>query len=122
MELLWAVNGDANEPMVLREEIAPLIRQQRAVGLDDIGYLPSARVFALQLKRFFVERQWPHQRLAPMPGKQHLRHGLGFNVLTREPLKHFLRHDMALGLVVEILLLQIITVFAPEVTGSANRL
>mgnify|MGYP001501797185 CR=1 FL=1 len=64
MKFLWSVDGDAHEPVVLAQEAAPLVVEQRAVGLYRVGDTPTRAVLALQLHRFSVERQWAQQRLA----------------------------------------------------------
>ena len=98
MELLGPVYGDTHQPVVLLEEPAPFIGQQRAVGLYAVVYGASVGIFLLQLHGTFVERERTHQRLSAMPGEQNLGHGLRVDVLLDELFQQFLAHHM-LGVV-----------------------
>ena len=66
------VDADADEILVLLEELAPLIREQRPIGLDRVleshALLPVA---LLHLNRSAVEVEAHQRRLASLPGDGH---------------------------------------------------
>lgn len=49
--LLRSVDGNAYQPMVLCKELAPLVGEESAVGLDDIVYLFAVGVLLLKRQR-----------------------------------------------------------------------
>ena len=57
MEGLWAVDGEPYEEMVFGKELAPLVVEQRAVGLQAVADLPPLCVTFLQLDGFPIEVQ-----------------------------------------------------------------
>ena len=84
MKLLRTINRDTHQPVILFKEAAPLIGEQRTVGLDGVVDGAAGCILLLQLHHPFVKREGTHQRLTAMPGKEHLRHGLRLNVLLNE--------------------------------------
>ena len=94
VKLLRPVDGDADEPVVLTKKLAPLVGEQRAVGLqavvDDVA---SVGIGLLQLQHTLVETQRTHQRLATVPSEEHLRLRLGLNILTNIGLKGTVVHQ-----------------------------
>ena len=115
VEGLWTVDGDAHEEIVFAEETAPLVVEQRAIGLDAVGDGASAAVDALQLQSAAIEVDGAQERFAPMPGEQHLRHGLGFHVLADELLQELVAHGVARSRLVEPSFLKIVTIRTPQV-------
>ena len=115
VELLRAVDGDAHQPVVLLEEPAPLVGEQRAVGLDAVVDGASAGIFLLQLHGPLVERQGAHQRLSAVPGEEHLRHGLRLDVFFDELLQQLLAHHVLGIVLVEFGLFQVVTIVACQV-------
>ena len=137
VKLLGAVDGEADEPVVLVEELTPLVGEQGAVGLEAVVNLSSAGVAALQLQHFLVEAERAHQRLATVPGEKHLRLCLRFDILLDERLQRGVTHQRVgliglmglislIGLIGPIIVqcsfLQIIAVLAGEVADAAYRL
>ena len=103
MKLLRTIDRDPHQPIILLEEAAPLISQQRAVGLNGVVNGSARPILLLQFNHPFVERKGPHQRLSPMPGEKHLRHGLRFNILLDEKFEQLITHrELARGLAVLI--------------------
>ena len=84
MKLLRAVYRNSHKKIILLEETAPVIIQQRPVCLDAVVDLASAAIPALQFERFFVETDRTHQRFTPVPGKENLRHRLTFQIFFDE--------------------------------------
>ena len=117
--LLRSVDGNAYQPMVLCKELAPLVGEESAVGLDDIVYLFAVGILLLKRQRLPVEVDGTHQRLASVPGKEHLGHGLCLDVLPGELLQHLISHQMSGSVLVKMVLFQIITVFASQVAMGA---
>lgn len=76
MELLRPVYGDTHQPVVLLEEPAPFVGEQRAVGLYTVVDGASVGVFPLQFHGSFVERERTHQCLSAVPSEQYLGHSL----------------------------------------------
>ena len=103
----------------LSKELAPLVGEEGAVGLDDIVYLFAVGILLLKCQRLFVEVDGTHQRLASMPGKEYLGHGLCLDVLPGELLQHLIGHQMSGSVLVKMVLFQIITVFASQVAMGA---
>ena len=124
MELLWAINADADEPVVLPKEGAPLIGQQGAVGLQAVVDETSTSVLALEGKYALVKTQRTHQRLATMPREQDLRLRLGFDILSDEGLQGLFAHAktfLSFG-GVDIAFLQIVAIVTSEVAEAADGL
>ena len=94
MELLRSVYGDAHQPIVFLEEVAPLIGQKRAVRLDAIINGASVGILLLQLHGPFVERKGTHQRFSAVPGEEHLGHGLRVDIFLDELFQQFLAHHV----------------------------
>ena len=94
VKLLRPVYRDAYQPVVFAEELAPLVGQQRSVGLDAVVDGASAGVTPLQLHGFLVEGEGAHQRFAPVPGEQYRRQGLGLDVLAHELFQQFVAHHV----------------------------
>ena len=91
--------------MILLEELAPLIRNQRTIGLDTIIDLMPPGIPPFQLERMFVKGYRAHECLSTMPCKQHLRHRLCLDVLLDEPFQEILRDHMVLSMVIQLVLL-----------------
>jgi len=79
-----AVYRYAHEPAVVAEECAPLIVEQRAVGLYGIFDSASGAVLALQLDYAPVEILGAQQRLAAVPREYYLRRGLCVYIVADE--------------------------------------
>ena len=121
VELLRSVDGDAHQPVVLLEEPAPLVGEQGAVGLDAVVYGPSVGILLLQLHRTLVEGEGAHQRLAAVPGEQHLRHRLRVDVLFDELFQQFFAHHVLGILPVEFCLLQVVAIITGKVAYRSYR-
>ena len=71
MEGGWAVQTDANKKVVVMQELGPFIRQQDAIGLEDVADGGRRRLqFVLDSNGRLVEIK-PHQRrFAALPGER----------------------------------------------------
>ena len=87
-----AVDAYAYEEALVAEEAAPLVGEQRAVGLQAVVYVAPPCVAALQLQSAAVERHGAQQRLAPVPGEEHLPPGLRLDVLAGEGVEQRVVH------------------------------
>ena len=122
VKLLRTVYTHAHQPVVLAEELAPLIGQQGAVCLYGIGYHAAPGVLALQLQSPLVEGERAHERLSAVPGKEHFVHGLRLDILLGEALEQPVAHHVARLLVVQMGFLEIVTVRASQVAVGPDGL
>ena len=122
VEFLRAVDGNTYQPVVLLEELAPLVGKHCSVGLYAVVDGASVGIFLLQLHGPFVERQGAHQRLSAVPGEEHLRHGLRVDVLFDELLQQFLAHHVLGVLPVQLGLLQVVAIVACQVAYGSYGL
>ena len=68
MEVFRAIDGDADEKIVLFEEMRPLLGNQGAVGLDGMtNLLGGATILFAQLNEAFKEREAAQSRFAALP-------------------------------------------------------
>ena len=68
---------------MLLEECAPIVIYKRAVGLEGVADGHARRAVLLLKGHGLAEEIQPHEgRLAALPGKGHLGHALGGNVLA----------------------------------------
>lgn len=95
MDGLRAVDGHAHKKSVVVEELCPFIRDERSVRLDAIVDIVCPGIFPLQLERMLIERDGSEQRLATMPGEEHILLDLCLDITAGEQFQ---------GLVVHILL------------------
>ena len=84
---LRTVDGEAHEEAVGGQELTPLVGKQQAVGLQAVVYLATTGIAPLQVERPPIEAEGAQQRLAAMPGEEHLRHSLCLYVLAGEGLQ-----------------------------------
>ena len=122
VKLLRSIYRDPHEPVVLLKEAAPLVSEQCAVGLQGVVDGAATGILALQLHHPLVEGERPHQRLAAVPGEEHLRHGLRLDVLLDEAFEQLVAHREAprgFLVSVEVALLKVIAVGAGQVTDRA---
>jgi hypothetical protein len=116
-----AVEGDADEEIVIVKKTTPVIGQEGAVRLDAVGNEEASAVFLLKFEGAAVETEGAKEGFAAMPGKEGLGLGLGLEVLLDKNFEEFFAHNAAGG-GIEILFVQIITVSATEIAGGADRL
>ena len=123
VDFLGPVEAQAHQPVALRQEAAPLVVQQRAIGLQRVTDPHIAGLHSLEFDGPAVEVQ-PHQcRLAPLPTELDRPGGrLGGDVLANVGLEHLIRHASRLAVVEQRLLLQIEAVVAPQIAGRADGL
>ena len=76
MKLLWSVDGNSYQPVVVVKEPAPFIGEHCSVRLNTVVDGTSASIFLLQFHSLFIERKRAHQCFSPVPGEKHLWHGL----------------------------------------------
>ena len=84
------------------QEIAPLLGEQRAIGLDTIVNDMVSRIFTLQADCMTIERERTQHRLTAMPREQHLALRLHGDVLPGELLEEFITHLMMLHILIEL--------------------
>ena len=113
MKLLRSVNGHTHKKVVVFEKLAPLVCEQRAVGLYAVVDLSSASVDALQLQCSLVERDGAHEGLTSVPCEEHLWCGLCLNIFFYKLFEQLVRDDMVLTLLIELVFFKIIAIFAP---------
>lgn len=103
------------------EELAPLVIQQHAVGLQRIDDAHARRAIFLLITDSLPEEVQPHQhRFAALPGEGDFRDMLCFNVLTGIFLKKRLGHaKIAAG--VQAFFREEVTVFAVEIADRPTR-
>ena len=104
------------------QEFAPLVVEQRAIGLESVFHAHARPlVLLLELDRLLEEVQ-PHQRrLAPLPGERDLRDLLRFDILPGVLFEHRLGHA-ELAVRVHELLAQKVAVVAVQVADRPARL
>ena len=122
MEWLRPVDADANEVVVLLQELAPLVREQRAVRLNGVlERHPRLAVPLLDLDRSAEEVKAHQCRLAALPRDRHHRRGVGVDQLPDVALEHLVRHVETTAFV-QLLLVQEEAVRTAEVADRAGRL
>ena len=102
VHLLRAVDADAHEPALVVEELAPFVRQQRAVGLYDVRYALAPAIVSLQPYRLAVEVEGTQHGLASVPGEEDVGSLLQLYVV---------RHDW-LPVAQQVLFLKIVAILA----------
>lgn len=122
VEFLWAVDGDAHQPLFIVEEAAPLVRQQRAVGLQRILHPSAPCVLLLQPDSLLVERQRAHQCLPAVPGEEHVRSGLAVHVFPDEAFQQFVAHHVFGVVGIKLALFRVIAIGAGQVAQGTGRL
>ena len=122
VQVFRAVDGEPDEEIVFREEFAPLVVEQGAVGLECGADLLAVGVFLLEFNDFAEVAHAEQGGLAALEGEAHFLSGLGGYVVADEGLEAFLRHLPLLVPGIELLLLQVEAVFAIEVADRPDRL
>ena len=122
VELLGAVDTHPHQPVVLLEEPAPAVGEQRAVGLNAVLDDAAASVLCLQLHHLLVKIERAHQRFASVPGEENMVAGLALDILFDEFLQQALAHDVTGGVVVEFRFLGIVAVGTSQVADRSHRL
>jgi len=123
VQVLRAVEAQADVEALRLEEARPVLVEQHAVGLQVVlDALAGLAVAVLQRDHLLEERQ-PHDRgLAALPGEHHLVAGLRLDVLA-DVLLEQIGGDARVGLMAEQLgLVQIEAVRAVEVAQGPGRL
>ena len=97
VQMLGAVNREADKKVFFMEKLAPAVVQQYAVGLEIVLAPHMGRaVLLLQLDDFPEEIESEEGRFAALPGKDHLFVVLTFKVLADECLEHLVGYAPAL--------------------------
>ena len=117
VQLAGAVDAQADEHIVFRQEGRPLIVEKRTVGLDGALDLPAlGQGVAFDVERASEEVQ-PHERgLATLPRQGHERHALRVDGLANERLGDLIGHALVAARV-ERRLLEKEAVVAAQVTA-----
>lgn len=93
-----AVDAQTNEKVLLAQELAPFVVEQRAVGLQRVVNLLPAGVLPLKRNGLAKEIDAEQRRLASLPGKADLGHVLPVDVLPDVRFENVVGHTPA-GLV-----------------------
>ncbi len=122
VQLARPVDAQAHQELVLGEERAPRVVEQRAVRLQIVrDRAPGRQVLRLQLDHALEEWQ-PHQRRLPaVPGEDDLTRVLRRDVLDDEPLEDLVG-DAPRLLLEQLFLAEVVAIRAVEVTERADRL
>lgn len=122
VHLFGAIDGDAHQKVVVGQKSAPVIGEQRAVGLQGIVDVLAGCVLLLQRQRLLVERPRAHQRFAAVPGEKHVVAGLNGDVIVDIPLERLVAHLLFGRLRVEFLFFEVVTIGTVQVAGRTGRL
>ena len=122
VHLARPVDADAHKEALIAEETAPLVGEQRAVGLQAVVYVAAAGIAPLQRQRPAVKRQRAQQGLAAVPREEHVGRRLGLDVLPGEALEHSVVDGLATATGIQRLLLGVVTVAAMQVATRPGRL
>jgi len=116
------VHAEADEEVVLLEELRPVVVEQHSVGLEAVVDAHAGLFVLLLVTDGLAEEVEAHQgRLAALPGEGHFGHLLRLNVLPRVFLQQGRVHaEVAAG--VEAFLGEEVTVLAVEVADGAAGL
>lgn len=97
VKLLRSVDADTDKEVVLAKELAPLVGEQGAIGLQAVVDEATVGVLTLELEGTLIETDGTHQRLAAMPGEENLRLGLRLDVLPDECFQGLVGHHAIRG-------------------------
>ena len=118
---LWgAVDAQADEEVIFDKELAPLVVEQGAVGLDGVGDFFAVGVFFLQFDGFAEEGDAEKGGLAALPGEGDFGDVLVGDVLTDERVEDFVAHPEFFVGGEEFFFFEIEAVFAVEIAQGAN--
>ncbi len=121
VNVFGTVKRDAHQKIVRREQVAPRLVNQRAVGLKGVLDAFAVGVFPLELHGPAVEIDAQQQRFAAVPAELDRIDFVGADVLFDVKFQQFVAHH---GLPAAVLhrLVEVIAVVAIEVAGRAGRL
>ena len=93
VQLARAVHTQADQKVVLLEEAAPVVIQQKAVGLEGVfDRLAGLAVLLDQLDRMLKKFKFHQRRLAALPGHRDVGHAVRFEQLADVGLERGRRH------------------------------
>ena len=121
VDVLRAIQRDAQQEVIFFEKARPLARDECAVGLQAVVDLFAICVDLLELHRPAVEVEAHHQRLAAVPDELHLRDVVGGDVVADDALEHRVAHP-GLAAAVDLRLVEVVAVGAVEVAQGARGL
>ncbi len=123
MQVPRPVDRDADEELVLGQELAPFVVDEDAVGLEGVRDAFAVAVVLLELHGA-PEEVHPHERrLAALPGEVDLGDVLRLDVSPDVGFQRFLVHAPGFSIVrVKLLLLQVEAVRAVDVAYGAGGL
>src|SRR6266700_27900 len=99
--------------MIAREELAPVVIEQRSIGLERVLNLLAVCVLPLQLDDTLEERNSKECRLTALPRKFDRRQRMRLDVLAYVVLQHLIAHaEIASASRIHILFLEVIAVGA----------
>ena len=116
------VDADPNQELMLGQERTPLVIQQRSVGLDGVGNLPTVREGRLEFHHPAEELETRQGRFSPLPGEPDDRYILSLDVLSDELPQHLVGHLEPPVPVEQLLLLEVEAVRAVQIADRPDRL
>ena len=98
VQMLGTVDADADTELMIAEELAPVVGEQRAVGLQRVQHVAVLAILLLQCHGALKEGDAAHGWLATMPGKLYLGiSSVDIYHLTDIVLEHLIRHERRAG-------------------------
>ena len=126
MQLARAVDGNADQELIFKEEFCPRIVEQDAIGLEGVGDLLAVGIFLLDLDEIPEIIDTQQRRFPALPGKIHHRRIVRLDILPDVALQHIFVHrpliDMRIGLRIQQFLFEIEAVFAVEIADRPDGL
>ncbi len=123
VHLLRTVEAKPYGKTLCRQKAAPLLVEESAVRLYPVGNAPVAgAMFALERYDLAKVIEPQDGRFPAMPGKVDHRTGRGIDVLDDVFFQDRVGHAKRLAHRIEVFLLQVVTIVAVQVAGSAGRL
>ncbi len=123
MHSLRTIQAKAYRKALLRQETAPVLVEESAIGLYPVGdALVTGLVLVLQRHNLAKVVQAQEERLPAMPGKVDHRTGGGGNMLDDVFLQYGVGHAKRLIFWIEVFLLQVIAIVTVQVADGAKGL
>ena len=115
-----AVDGEADEELVLGEEFAPGVVEEGAVGLEGVGDIFTVGELFLEVDDFFEEGDAEEGGFAALPGEVDVGSGLGVDVLLDVGLEDVVGHGPVALVGIEGFFFEVKAVGAVEVADGAD--
>ena len=115
MNVLWSVNRDTKQEVVVTEELGRLVIDECTVGLQSVMNYLSICIFLLEFDGLAIEIKTENKGLSTVPVECHFRYFVGLDILSDRGLKHIIAH-LRLMSSVDLSLIQIVAVVTVEIT------